>query len=80
MVEVFKTNITKEADAKQIVHLLSGCFPFADINFDLDDADHILRVECASYLVNFERLMAMVKAAGFTIEVLEDHPLVIDFQ
>ena len=45
MVEVFKTNIDDAVTAEKIVKKLQQFLPNADINFDLDDCDNILRVE-----------------------------------
>jgi hypothetical protein len=45
MVEVFKTDVTKKKQAKLLLSVLSQQFPFAIINFDLDDCDRILRIE-----------------------------------
>jgi len=48
MVEVFKTNIEDKTIADQIVEKLQLVLPSAEINFDLDDCDNILRVESRS--------------------------------
>lgn len=45
MVDVFKTNVTDDATADQILEQLQNKLPLADINFDLDDCDHILRID-----------------------------------
>ena len=45
MVDVFKTNVQKKSDARQLMSLLMSHFPEADINFDLQDNDKILRVD-----------------------------------
>ncbi|GAA0892134.1 hypothetical protein GCM10009122_18130 [Fulvivirga kasyanovii] len=73
MVEVFKTNINDKVDAERVLVALSHHFPFATINFDLTDVDNILRIECKSYLVNFNKLISMVNEMGFEIEALGDY-------
>ena len=44
MIEVFKTNVQKQKQAK-LLAALSEAFPHYRISFDLDDCDRILRVE-----------------------------------
>jgi hypothetical protein len=45
MVEVFKTNVGRQVEARLIIQRLIKCFPGYKINFDLKDCDKILRVE-----------------------------------
>ena len=45
MVEVFKTNVQKKTQSKTLICILSEAFPSLKINFDLSDADKVLRVE-----------------------------------
>ena len=68
MVEVFKTNVQKAAQAKRIVAALLQCFPGCLVNFDLDDCDKILRVEAPEVIAC--NITAMVNHYGFTCEVL----------
>ncbi|ELR72911.1 hypothetical protein C900_00872 [Fulvivirga imtechensis AK7] len=79
MVEVFKTDIDRKEDAERVFRLLSYIFPLATINFDLEDVDNILRVECKNRSVDFDKLMRVVEEAGFKAEVLEDHQPVVGF-
>jgi hypothetical protein len=44
MVDIFKTDAHKKKDAVTLLQLLAHHFPGADINFDLQDKDKILRV------------------------------------
>lgn len=44
-VEVFKTNVQKEADKNYVIAVIQSQFPNYKINFDLEDCDKILRVE-----------------------------------
>ncbi|MBK6731345.1 MAG: hypothetical protein IPG60_10410 [Bacteroidetes bacterium] len=44
-VEVFKTNITTQKEAKKIIALIKRLSPNLKTNFDLDDCDKILRIE-----------------------------------
>ncbi|MCD0470794.1 MULTISPECIES: hypothetical protein [unclassified Flavobacterium] len=45
IVEVFKTNVQKEADKNYVIAVIQNQFPNYKINFDLEDCDKILRVE-----------------------------------
>jgi len=44
-VQVFKTNVSSEEQAKTIVCKILDKFPTHKVNFDLDDCDNILRIE-----------------------------------
>ena len=48
MIEVFKTNIQSQYEAKVILEELNFQFPDYAINFDLEDCDKILRVEATT--------------------------------
>ena len=63
MVEVFKTNILKQKEAKHMLTILSKEFPSFKINFDLDDCDKILRVQ-GKDICN-EKIVALINATGF---------------
>jgi len=45
VVEVFKTNVQKEADKNYVIAVIKSQFPDYKVNFDLEDCDKILRVE-----------------------------------
>lgn len=45
VVEIFKTNVMKEKLAKKIIADLQQLYPDYCINFDLEDADKVLRIE-----------------------------------
>ncbi len=69
MVEVFKTNVQKKKQSKTLICILAEAFPSLKINFDLSDADKVLRVEGD----NMEplRIMILVKEHGFNCEILD---------
>jgi hypothetical protein len=69
VVEVFKTDVRKNDQAKSLVSLLELHFPGSKINFDLDDCDKILRVEGISFIT--EKIIVLVKQSGFDCAVLE---------
>lgn len=70
MVEVFKTNVTSNHQAKQLVNLLQDYFDGYKVNFDLDDCDHILRVEAPSEPVEPQPLIRLLSEMGVRAEVL----------
>jgi hypothetical protein len=45
VVEVFKTNVQKEADKNYVIAIIQTHFPEYRINFDMEDCDKILRIE-----------------------------------
>lgn len=69
MVEVFKTNISNLAQAKQVVKLLQQQFPLAKITFDLQDCDKILRIE--NNTINPPFVIKIVNQLGINCQVLD---------
>lgn len=69
MVEVFKTNVTSNHQAKQLVSLLEDSFVGYRVNFDLDDCDRILRVE-GSLNVEPQPVITLLSQLGVRAEVL----------
>ena len=69
MVEVFKTNVRKTRESKQLVRRLLEQFPESRINFDLEDCDKILRIEAPH--VEVEKTIGFMKEEGFECVVLE---------
>lgn len=78
MVEVFKTNITDSAQAKQLTHLLQRLFAGYKVNFDLEDCDKILRVETHIGLVQAELVIQLLWDYGFEAAILPDDSLLTD--
>jgi len=72
MVEVFKTNVTADADAQLLIAELNKAFPYYKVNFDLDDCDRILRVKSISSEINPFPIMVLVKELGFEAMPLPD--------
>ena len=77
MVEVFKTNIKHWAHAKMVIAEIHKCFLCYKANFDLEDCDRILRVECVSEQINPDPLVELIRSMGFQAEVLPDEVPVI---
>lgn len=69
MVEVYRTNITENSSAEEVTTHLMQLYPDSKINFDLEDCDHVLRVECSDNI--FDKISAKVNSLGYFCEVLE---------
>jgi hypothetical protein len=68
MVEVFRTNVKKKAEAKKIVHALQKKYAGFKITFDLQDCDKILRVEGENIPV--EELILLLESRNHLCAVL----------
>jgi hypothetical protein len=71
-VEVYKTNIHKVKEARQIAKSLTAILPKCKINFDLDDCDRILRIETLKGPINSKQVITLLNKSGFNCEVLAD--------
>ncbi len=69
MIEVFKTDVVDCHHAQEIVRLLHDRFLGYRINFDLDDCDHVLRVESNSAIA-LEELKDFLVMCGVSAEEL----------
>jgi hypothetical protein len=74
MVEVFKTDVNDLYQANRLVEQIHKYFREYSANFDLEDCDKILRVECATGLVQASCVIALLQAFGCKAEVLPDDP------
>lgn len=72
MVEVFKTNVKEYEHAERLVYHIHQYLDGYKANFDLDDCDNILRVECAGGFVEPWLVVDLMKDSGFIAEVLAD--------
>ena len=69
MVEVYKTNVNRRRQAKKLAAHLTEHFPALKINFDLEDCDHILRIEGED--IRNEKITRLVTERGYRCEILE---------
>ncbi|TWV98084.1 hypothetical protein [Chitinophaga pinensis] len=72
MVEVFKTTVNSRTNALLLLEQIHNTYSSYTANFDLEDCDRILRVECASGKVDELCLIRLLQKAGFDAAVLED--------
>lgn len=72
MVEVFKTNVESDVRARQIIDHIRGVYPDYSVNFDLEDCDHILRIECCETGLDVAGICTLLTAHGVQAEVLPD--------
>lgn len=70
MVEIFKTNVSNRWQANLLVEQIHSLFSSYRANFDLDDCDRILRVQCAQGDVQPRLLIDFLHEMGFRAEVL----------
>ncbi|MDN3579759.1 hypothetical protein [Mucilaginibacter flavus] len=71
-VEVFKTNVNKRKNADILLQHIHRAFAGYKANFDLDDCDKILRVQCNDRAIKARALILFLKDLGFHAEVLTD--------
>lgn len=72
MVEVFKTNVERKEDAHRLVGRIHELFSGYRANFDLEDCDRILRVECPRKEIDAPGIVKLLTANGYFAEVLPD--------
>jgi hypothetical protein len=69
VVEVFKTNVQKEADKNYVIAVIQSQFPDYKVNFDLEDCDKILRVEGVE--LESKNIIDYVNCLGYVCIALE---------
>lgn len=72
MVEVFKTNVNKRRQASMLLDAIHKAFGNHKANFDLDDCDKILRVQCDTGTLCAKSLISFLNELGCRAEVLAD--------
>lgn len=71
MIEVYKTNVNKPAQAEQLVQLIQQTFVGYNVNFDLDDCDRILRIKSQT-LINSDEVIRLLSRMDISISVLDE--------
>ena len=72
MIEVFKTNVTDQDVADQLIDQIHKTFIGYKANFDLQDCDNILRVKCMAGSIESTHLIYLLRKFGFNAEILKD--------
>jgi hypothetical protein len=72
MVEVFKTNVTDSYHAQVLIAAIHKAHSDYLANFDLDDCDRILRIDCNSAQVQPSSVIAILNDLGFTATLLRN--------
>jgi hypothetical protein len=70
IVEVFKTDVTSPARARQLVRQICQQFSHYQVNFDLQDCDHILRIKSQEGPIPSVRIIDLLARWGHRAEVL----------
>lgn len=72
MVEVFKTDVSDPGDAGFLIEAIKKAFPDYKVNFDLQDCDHILRIETFEGDLSTNSIIQLLHQSGYTAEILPD--------
>jgi hypothetical protein len=72
MVEVFKTTVSDLTHSEALIKQIENEFIDCKANFDLEDCDNILRVECCSGLVQSSNVIEFLEGLGYSAQVLPD--------
>jgi hypothetical protein len=72
MVEVFKTNVGDPNSAKKIITLIHANFTGYIANFDLEDCDNILRIQCMDRSIEARSILQLMFDQGLHAEILLD--------
>lgn len=72
MIEVFKTDVNTSEAAKRLMLQIHENFKTYQANFDLEDCDLILRIQCHNGVVCAQSIIELLKKNGFYAEVLPD--------
>ena len=70
MIEVFRTNVSEQAHAEQILAEIHSRSEYK-ANFDLNDCDHVLRVRAFSGQVESDEIIQLLADLGYNATVLE---------
>ena len=71
-IEVFRTTVTRPADAARLLRQLAARWPGHRITFDLQDCDRVLRVESFSCPVDNAHVSEVIRQLGHRCEPLPD--------
>lgn len=63
-VEIFKTDVQEMARAKRVIAMLGQKHPDYLVNFDIEDADRILRIESTTAQISGVEIESLVAGLG----------------
>ncbi len=72
MVEVFKTTVSELGQCEALILQIENAFNDYKVNFDLEDCDNILRVECNNGSVQSSNVIEFLNSLGYNAQVLPD--------
>jgi len=72
MVEVFKTDVKKQSQARLLVDLICLGFTGYQASFDLEDCDKVLRISCEGAEICNGSIIRLLESFGYEAAVLED--------
>ena len=70
MIFVFKTSVSNTPEIEKVKPLLNKHLENAKWNFDLEDCDHILRIDSLKEIT--QRTIDILRSSGFDCQELED--------
>lgn len=73
MVEVFKTDVVKQSQARLLTDLICLAFTGYRATFDLEDCDKVLRISCEGTEVCHTSIIGLLESFGYEAAVLEDN-------
>ncbi|MGG7664864.1 hypothetical protein [Dyadobacter sp. BHUBP1] len=72
MVEVFKTTVEKQSQAKLLIDLICLAFTGYRATFDLEDCDKVLRISCEGAAICNTSVIGLLESFGYEAAVLDD--------
>lgn len=73
MVEVFKTDVERQSQARLLADLICLAFTGYQASFDLEDCDKILRVSYGGTAICNASVIGLLESFGYEAAVLEDN-------
>lgn len=70
VIEVFKTTICKKREAKKVLSAIQKIDSTYKANFDLEDIDHILRIENPNGSIAIEKVTMLLQSFNHQCEIL----------
>lgn len=74
-IEVFRTDILAEHEARRLNAVIQEKFPHYQVNFDLTDCDKVMRVRCPKGHIDVDTLKELATDVDVTISPLPDIPV-----